>query len=72
MADQRPIAKVIVSETPDAETARKIEAFVKERGCGGAEYIVDADILGGIVISVGGKVYDGSLRSRLEGIRRSF
>ena len=49
-----------------------VAEFVKKRGCYKTEYIIDPDILGGIVIRIGDKVYDGSVRSRLETIRQSI
>ena len=44
----------------------------KKRGCYKTEYTIDPDIIGGIVIRIGDKVYDVSLRSRLETIRQSL
>ena len=42
------------------------------RGCAGARYTIDPDILGGIVIYIGDKIFDGSVRSRLENIKQSL
>ncbi len=64
-------AKVILSMEADKETKEKIEAFVRARGCGGAEYEIDPSIGGGVVISIGDRVYDGSVKGRLESVKRS-
>ncbi len=70
MAKNSLSARVIVSEKPDDDILRMVAAFIKERGCDRAEYTIDPDILGGIIIRIGDKVYDGSVRSRLETVRR--
>ena len=72
MAKEQLVAKVVVSEKPDDDILRMVAEFVKKRGCYKTEYIIDPDILGGIVIRIGDKVYDGSLRSRLETVRQVF
>ena len=33
---------------------------------------VDPALIGGIVVEVGGKVYDGSVRTQLESLRKSI
>lgn len=72
MAKEQLVAKVVVSEKPDDDILRMVAEFVKEKGCYKTEYVIDPDILGGIVIKIGDKVYDGSLRSRLETVRQVF
>lgn len=37
-----------------------------------AEYVVDADVLGGSIVRVGSTVYDGSLRARLRALDRAM
>jgi len=37
-----------------------------------AESEIDAELLGGVVVSLQGRVYDGSVRTRLERLRRSL
>ena len=37
-----------------------------------AEESVDTELLGGVIVELGGRVYDGSLRSRLERLRQSL
>lgn len=36
------------------------------------EYAVDATLLGGVSVKIGSKVYDGSLRGQLEGLRKQL
>ena len=49
-----------------------VAGFVKARGCYKTEYIIDPEMWGGIIIRIGDKVYDGSVRSRLETVRRAL
>lgn len=72
MAERNLVAQITVSRKPDADTEKKIMEFIKSRGCSDAEYVIDTNILGGIVIQIGNEIYDGSLRSRLEKIRRAL
>ena len=72
MIKDSPVAKIVVSEKPDDDILRMVAEFVKARGCYKTEYIIDPDILGGIIIPIGDKVYDGSVRSRLETDRRAL
>ena len=72
MAKEQLVAKVVVSEKPDDDILRMVAEFVKKRGCYKTEYIIDPDILGGIVIRIGDKVYDGSVRTKLETIRQAL
>ena len=64
-------AKVVLAMKADGETGAKIEAFVRSRGCGGVRYKIDPSIGGGIVIYIGDKVYDGSVKGRLASVKRS-
>lgn len=64
-------AKVVLARRPDKATVEKISAFVKSRGCSRIRYIYDGSIIGGIIIYIGDRIYDGSVRSRLDNIRQS-
>ena len=64
-------AKVVLAMKADGETIDKIEAFVRARGCDGARYKIDPSIGGGIIIDIGDKVYDGSVKGRLASVKRS-
>ncbi len=64
-------AKVVLAMKADGETMEKIEAFVRARGCDGARYKIDPSIGGGIIIYIGDKVYDGSVKGRLASVKRS-
>ncbi len=48
-----------LTQTLERVTGKKIEAKFK----------LDASLLGGVLVRVGDTIYDGSLRSRLEGLR---
>jgi len=50
-----------VGEEIERQTGQKVELSSR----------VDAEILGGIVLQVGNKVLDASIRSRLEKLRKS-
>lgn len=55
--------KVTSAKEIDSETKKKIiEQFVNQ---GEVEFSIDTNIIGGIKIKVGNKVYDGSLQSQL-------
>ena len=64
-------AKIVLAMKADGETIDKIEAFVRARGCDGARYKIDPSIGGGIIIYIGDKVYDGSVKGRLASVKRS-
>ncbi len=64
-------AKIVLAMKADGETMEKIEAFVRARGCDGARYKIDPSIGGGIIIYIGDKVYDGSVKGRLASVKRS-
>ena len=72
MDKQRADARVVLAREPDTELSEKISAFLSAHGCAGARYTIDPDILGGIVIYIGDKIFDGSVRSRLENIKQSL
>ena len=67
-------AKVIVSQPLGEGQREDLVAVVG--GMSGKTAIlteeVDSAIIGGIVVEVGGKVYDGSVRTQLESLRKSI
>ena len=65
-------AKVVLAMKADGETIDKIEAFVRARGCDGARYKIDPSIGGGIIIYIGDKVYDGSVKTKLAEIKEKL
>ena len=48
--NQATTAKVVLARKPDSETAAKIEAFAKSKGCSEVEYTIDGKIIGGIIV----------------------
>lgn len=72
MDKQRAEARVILARKPDLELVDKISAFVSSRGCSDVRYTIDPKIIGGIIIYIGDKIFDGSVRSRLENIKQSL
>ena len=56
--------------TPNAQSA--IERWLEKRyGEYAVCYHIDASILGGVVIFDGEQVFDGSIKSKLKGLRQS-
>lgn len=71
--DKRGVtARVILARKPDSELVDKISAFVSSRGCSGVHYTIDPKIIGGIIIYIEDRIFDGSVRSRLENIKQSL
>ncbi|HEU4700138.1 MAG TPA: ATP synthase F1 subunit delta [Gemmatimonadales bacterium] len=67
-------AGVTVAREPDAALRRDIEAGLS-RALGKeviANFHVDPEILGGTIVRVGERVYDGSLRRRMARLRRQL
>ena len=63
----------VVSATPLAEAhrAKLIATLEQQHGAGlDVRYTVDPEILGGLIVRVGDKLIDGSLKSRLAGMRQ--
>ena len=57
----------------DAVAGRdKIAAFAESKGCDGVRYTIDEKIIGGIIIQIGDVLFDGSIRTRLEELKRSI
>ena len=65
-------ARAILARKPDLELVDKISAFVGSRGCSDVRYTIDPKIIGGIIIYIGDRIFDGSVRSRLENIKQSL
>jgi len=68
--------RVISSLALDSESIKKIEDFVAKKHSKNTklifEYETDISLLGGILIVDGDKYYDGTLKSQLIKIRKSF
>ena len=67
-------AKVVVSQAMEEEQRASL-AEVVGRMTGKTAILteeVDPALIGGIVVEVGGKVYDGSVRTQLESLRKSI
>ncbi len=67
-------AKVVVSQTLGEEQRSSLAAVVGEMTGKNAILTeeVDSGIIGGIIVEVGGKVYDGSVRTQLSSLRKSI
>jgi F-type H+-transporting ATPase subunit delta len=58
---------------PEESRRRILEVFERQTGKQViAETAVDAGLLGGVVVEVGGRVFDGSLRVQLERLQQSL
>jgi len=63
---------VTVSRPLPDKDKQKVEAFLAAKyGEYNVVYHVDDQLLGGIVIFDGGKVYDGSLRTKLQTLKNN-
>lgn len=69
---EKPTARVVLARSPDQDTMQKIRSFVESQGGGEIHFLIDQSIIGGIVIYIGDKVFDGSMRSSLEHIKNSL
>lgn len=67
-------ATVVVAKKPDAETKKKIEAAVAKVAGKKVqlEIVEDKQILGGMIVNIGDRQIDCSLRGRLEGLRKAI
>lgn len=72
MSGKRKTAEAVLAGPVDAETMGKIEAFVRSRGYDGTEFTYDPAIGGGVIIYFEDRVYDGSVKGRLDAVRRSI
>jgi len=73
-AEQRVVATVVVAAKPDAETKKKIEAAVADLAGKKVqlEIVEDKQLLGGLVVNIGDRQIDCSLRGKLEGLRKAI
>ena len=69
---EQKITRETVTIKPDDERMKKIADFVKRHNCYSVDYIIDENIIGGIIIQIGDVIYDGSVRGRLENIKQAL
>jgi F-type H+-transporting ATPase subunit delta len=67
-------ATVTLAETPSSKTLDAIKASLKDVAGAGAEIDleIDPEIIGGIIVQIGSKMVDSSLRTKLNGIRTAM
>jgi F-type H+-transporting ATPase subunit delta len=69
----RHVSSVVVTSAVELTAEEKQKLIQKlESLCNGrvnAEYVVDASLIGGLVVEIDGKVFDGSLRHRLRKVK---
>jgi len=67
-------ATVVVANKPDADTRKKIEAAVADIAGKKVqlEIIEDKQVLGGMIVNIGDRQIDCSLRGKLEGLRKAI
>lgn len=67
-------ATVMMAREADAEVRRNLEKALAEVVGKEvlAEYVVDADLLGGVIVKINDRVYDGSVRRRMTRLRRQL
>jgi len=67
-------ATVVVATKPDAETRKKIEKAVADVAGKKVqlEIVEDKAVLGGMIVNIGDRQIDCSLRGRLEGLRKAI
>ncbi len=70
-SSEKHVARVTLATRADDETTERITRFVESRGCTHVHFCIDPKILGGVIIQIGDVIYDGSVRARLETVRRS-
>lgn len=68
------VAKVTAArELTDGEKAELIASLARSTGKNvKPEYIVDQNIIGGIITQIGSTIYDGSVRTQLENLREEL
>ncbi len=73
-AKESVVATVVVATKPDAETKKKIHAAVADVAGKKVqlEIVEDKQLLGGMVVSIGDRQIDCSLRGKLEGLRKAI
>ena len=67
-------ATVTLAETPSTKALEAIKASLKDVAGAGAEIDleIDSEIIGGIIVQIGSKMVDSSLRTKLNGIRTAM
>jgi F-type H+-transporting ATPase subunit delta len=67
-------ARIVAARpVPDERLQRIVAALARRTGKTVlAETAVDPHLLGGVLVEIGGRVYDGTLRARLEAIRQAL
>ena len=67
-------ATVTLAETPSTKALESIKAALKDVAGAGAEIDlkVDPEIIGGLIVQIGSKMVDSSLRTKLNGIRTAM
>jgi F-type H+-transporting ATPase subunit delta len=73
-AEESVVATVIVAVKPNAETKKKIEAAVADVAGKKVQLdiVEDKELLGGMVVNIGDRQIDCSLRGKLEGLRKAI
>lgn len=64
-------AEVILADTPSAEDTERIKGAIERQTPGRVEVVfrVDPDILGGVIVKIEDRLYDGSLKTQLDNIK---
>ena len=67
-------ATVTLAETPSSKALESIKAALRDVAGAGAEIDlkVDPEIIGGLIVQIGSKMVDSSLRTKLNGIRTAM
>ena len=67
-------ATVTLAETPSSKALETIKAALRDVAGAAAEIDlkVDPEIIGGLVVQIGSKMVDSSLRTKLNGIRTAM
>ena len=73
-AKKSVVATVVVAVKPDAETKKKIHAAVADVAGKNVQLdiVEDKQLLGGMVVNIGDRQIDCSLRGKLEGLRKAI
>jgi len=73
-AKESVVATVVVAVKPDAETKKKIHAAVADVAGKKVQldFVEDRELLGGMVVNIGDRQIDCSLRGKLEGLRKAI
>ncbi len=73
-SEARVVATVVVAMEPDAATRKKIEAAVADVAGKKVqlEIVEDKQVMGGMIVNIGDRQIDCSLRGKLEGLRKAI